>query len=237
MASDVLALIPARAGSKGIPNKNFGSLDGVPPVTRAVVCAAVAGIPNIVVSSDVTGLVSDLGSVRFLQRPPELAADTSAMIDVVKHALSEIPGPSDQIILLVQPTQVLRQPKHLRAAIELLESSDADSVISVVEIPRTHHPELVIVFDEELRPNPGTITARRWAGRWDEFLMPTRRQDVEQPYIRDGTVYAFRRATVRRYDTIYGENVRPLIIDPSETCALDTPSDWAEAERRLRAQA
>jgi CMP-N-acetylneuraminic acid synthetase len=66
--------------------------------------------------------------------------------------------------------------------------------------------------------------------------IPPRRQDMARGYKRDGTVYAFWRETVA-YGDIYGADVVPLIIPPEETCPLDTPADWAEAERRLRERA
>jgi CMP-N-acetylneuraminic acid synthetase len=64
----------------------------------------------------------------------------------------------------------------------------------------------------------------------------TRRQDVRPAFSREGTVYAFRRSTLERYGSIYGEDCRPLVIDPAESLSIDTPEDWAEAERRLRSR-
>jgi len=66
--------------------------------------------------------------------------------------------------------------------------------------------------------------------------LPTRRQDVEQAYIRDGTVYAFWRKTVERYRSIYGYVAAPLIIPPEDTCELDDESQWAALEQRWRAR-
>ena len=227
---NVLALIPARAGSKGIPGKNFKPLAGRTPLVRAAVCAWQAGISETVVSSDhplgVT-VMTDEFTARRLDRPAGLAQDDTPMIDVVKHALAAIPGPPDQIILLVQPTQPLRQPKHLQQAVALLQETQADSVVSVVELPRSHSYELLVA----IRSGGGYLhpCGSTWSDR------PQRRQDAEPSYLCDGTVYAFRRHTVTKYGygTIYGKHVRPLIIPAEETCALDTPEDWAEAERRL----
>ena len=219
---NVLALIPARAGSRGIQNKNFKPLAGLSPLDRVRDLCGRLGL-RYVVSSD-----CDLGLVgpSWLRRPSELAQDDTPMVDVVQHALAAIPGPEDQIILLVQPTQPLRQPKHLQMAITLLQWSEADSVVSVVELPRTHHPDwqgsviggLLVTWDRQA-----------WS------TVPSGRQALRPTYIRDGTVYAFWRRTVTEHGSIYGEDVRPLIIPPEETCALDTPLDWAEAERRLSA--
>lgn len=149
------------------------------------------------------------------------------MVDVVRHALEAVPGEPEDIWCLLQPTQPLRAPAHVQAAIDLLRSSGADSVVSVVPLPATHHPDVALRIIEDGRLCPfDDVTLE---------MLPTRRQAIAPPaYIRDGTVYAFRRATVTRWRNIYGLDVRPLVIPASETCALDTPEDWAEAERRLQ---
>ena len=252
--SAVLALIPARSGSKGIPNKNFAPLAGAAPVCRAIRCAAaVEGIVQVVVTSDRQNSPDLKDSMRFiydcctgggkvclLDRPAELAQDDTPMIDVVKHALAAIPGPPDQIILLIQPTQPLRKPLHLTQAVDLLRSSGADSVVSVVELPLTHSPHFACFVAADADGEP-YLVPWLWEHdfkhsdklfRWQD--MP-RRQDARPAHIRDGTVYAFWRNTVEQYGHIYGRDVRPLIIPASETCSLDTPEDWSEVERRLRA--
>ena len=218
---NVLAIVPARTGSKGIPHKNFRELAGLRPLDRAVRCASAAGVEDIVISSDAP---CD-GIYHWLQCAPPLHTDECPMIDVVKDALARVPGPPDQIIVLLQPTQPLRQPKHVQAAIQAL-TGDWDSVVSVTPIPRTHAPDFVLMY------GPATLNVSPWSGKpWS--AAPGTRQAVPQPYVRDGTVYAFRRQTVEQHGNIYGEYVRGLIIPPEETCSLDTLADWAEAERRL----
>lgn len=250
--ADVLALIPARAGSKGIPNKNFRELVGVSPVRRAVRIASQVGCNPIVLSTDYfvePARYSGIEHFRFLNRPPALATDSAPMIDVVRHVLSKTRGPANQIVVLLQPTQPLRSAAQVQAAIQLLRDHPAiDSVVSVVEIPQAHRPEFVLhrVSDGFLSPWLFSREQRNDV-YWDEI--PARRQDAEPAYIRDGTVYAFRRRNVwvnRKKpqagrpdgdcdDSFYGRLVLPLIIPPEETCPLDTPEDWANAERRLRA--
>lgn len=225
----VLALVPARSGSKGCPGKNLRKLGGQSLLCRATTCAqAVADM--VIVSTDIIGAcdeVGDLSHVYICARPPELAQDDTSMVDVVKHVLglqftdrwgnsAHVYGDSpDDIWLIVQPTQPFRQPKHLRAAIELLEQTGADSVVSVVEAPSPD--KLCRIVDGRL-------------------VIPSteRRQDAKPAYKRDGTVYAFRRRTVDTYQNIYGQDVRPLIIPAEESCELDTEQDWQDVERRWR---
>lgn len=224
----VLALIPARSGSKGIANKNFRTFGGTCLAQLAYECALAAGCDPIVLTTDVefSGAVAIPPAV-LLKRPPDLASDTAAMVDVVKHALGEIAGQPDDVILLVQPTQPLRRPEHLKAAIALLQASGADSVVSVVPVPLTHSPDLVC----EIEPS-GRLAG--WGHEYVGVYQPTRRQDARRAYIRDGTVYAFRRQTVERFGDIYGYDVRPLLIDPADSCELDTEADWLEVERRWK---
>ena len=224
----VLAIIPARAGSKGIPNKNTRPLNGESPLSRAIYCASHVAA-HVAVTSDCPTPWSGRSvhqNVMLLRRPPELAQDDTPMIAVVRHVLEQIPGPPDQPIVLLQPTQPLRRPEHVTQALALL-TPDVDSVVSVVELPRTHNPEWqYTIRGDRLEHWPDTFGG----------LGVACRQDLAPTYIRDGTVYAFWRRTVTEHGSIYGSLKKALIIDPADTCPLDTEADWLEAERRLRAR-
>jgi CMP-N-acetylneuraminic acid synthetase len=236
--SAVLAIVPARLGSKGVPGKNFRPLAGLSPLTRAVLCAHAACGTWPVVTSDADQFTDGPDAdCRWLQRPPALAQDDTPMSDVVRHVLEAVPGPKDEIIVLLQPTQPLRTVAHVRAAIALLQSSGADSVVSVAEVPDQWRPDTLCEIDQ-LPGHPDQLTPYRWwcecgPGNW--ATIPATRQAAGRAWYRDGTVYAFTRATIVEHGTIYGEDVRPLIIKPEDTCPLDTPAEWAEAERRIRA--
>jgi CMP-N,N'-diacetyllegionaminic acid synthase len=230
----VLAIIPARSGSKGCPGKNFRTLGDRTLVGWAAKAAREAGITERWVSSDVGFRDVADGFVRHLWRPPELAQDDTPMIAVVQHALAQVPGPEDQIIVLLQPTQPFRTPEHVRQAMALLQETQADSVVSVVELPASHHPEYAChIMDRQLYAIQ--FSDESWSC-YSVSRQPTRRQDVGPVYRRDGTVYACWRKTVSRHGTIYGEDVRPLIIPPEESCELDTEADWQAVETRWNAQ-
>jgi CMP-N,N'-diacetyllegionaminic acid synthase len=222
----VLALIPARSGSKGIPGKNWRKLGGKTLVMLARDCARNAGCETVVTSSDAFTFTDTYrgGCIDIqLQRPAELAQDNTPMIAVVQHALEQIPGPDDQIVILLQPTQPLRTVAHVQTAIARLRETQADSVVSVVDIG---------VRDQILYSNH--LGRLRHLADWQCFdTEPTRRQDQDRAYRRDGTCYAFRRETVTEYGTIYGHDVVPLIIPAHETVELDTMADWAALEARF----
>jgi len=224
----VLGLVPARGGSKGVPGKNVRPLAGHTLLEYTARAARESGVIDRVILSTDSPEIADAGRRAGLEvpfmRPAALAADNTPMLPVIEHALAEIArgGWSPDIIVLLQPTSPLRRPVHIRDAVHLLRDTGADSVVTVVEVPRHQSPDYVMRMD---------------GGRLKPFLPEgariTRRQDARPAYSRDGTVYAFRRATVERFGGIYGDDCRPLLIDANESLSIDSPADWDEAERVL----
>lgn len=224
----VLALVPARGGSKGIPGKNIRPLAGrtlLEYVARAASASQV--VDRIVLSTDDPGIAAEgrrVGlEVPFL-RPAELAADETPMLPVIAHAVDALAqqGWSPDIVVLLQPTSPLRRPAHIRAAVEELRASGADSVVTVVELPRHLSPDYVMRIEQG-----------RLVPFLEEGARVTRRQDARPAFVRDGTVYAFWRRTLTATGSIYGRTCRPLILPAAESLTLDTPDDWLDAERRL----
>jgi CMP-N,N'-diacetyllegionaminic acid synthase len=227
-SSGVLGLIPARGGSKGVPGKNVRLLGGKPLVAHAAAVARESGVIDRVLLSTDDVDIADAGrraglDVPFL-RPASLAADDTPMLPVIQHAVAALGdmGWDAEIVVLLQPTSPLRTAAHIRAAVALLRQTGADSVVTVVEVPRHLSPDYVMRIDEgRLRPF------------LPEGARVTRRQDARAAYSRDGTVYACWRRTLDRFGDIYGNDCRPLVIDAAESLSIDSPADWDEAERRL----
>lgn len=228
----VLALIPARGGSKGIPDKNIRPLAGRTLVQYAAQAASASGVVDrIVLSTDSERIAAEgrrIGiEVPFI-RPLELAGDETPMFPVIEHAVDflEQRGWQPDIIVLLQPTSPLRRPDHIRSAVQQLRDGSADSVVTVVELPRHLSPDYVMRIED---------------GRLVPFLPEgaavTRRQDARPACVRDGTVYAFWTQTMRETRSIYGRDCRPLVLPARESLAIDTLEDWDEAVRRLAAVA
>jgi CMP-N-acetylneuraminic acid synthetase len=224
----VLGLVPARGGSKGVPGKNTRPLAGRPLLEYTARAALASGVLHRVILSTDSAEIADCGrriglEVPFM-RPAALAEDDTPMLPVVEHALDELgrQGWEPALVVLLQPTSPLRTPAHIRAAVELLRQTGADSVVSVVAVPPHLSPDYVMRIDEgRLRPFlPGGARV-------------TRRQDARPAYVRDGTVYAFRTAALRRFGSLYGDDCRPLLLDAAESLSIDTAADWAAAERAL----
>lgn len=224
----VLGLVPARGGSKGVPGKNVRPLAGRTLLDYAAAAARDSGvIDRLVLSTDAVE-IADAGrragiEVPFM-RPAALAQDDTPMLAVIRHALDTLAaaGWTPDVIVLLQPTSPLRRPAHVRDAVTMLRETRADSVVTVVELPRHLSPDYVMrIEDGLLRPF------------LPEGARLTRRQDARPAFSRDGTVYTCWRETIERFGTIYGERCHPLIVSAADSLSIDSAEDWADAERRL----
>jgi CMP-N,N'-diacetyllegionaminic acid synthase len=224
----VLGLVPARSGSKGVPGKNVRPLAGRTLLEYTARAARDSGVLDRVILSTDASEIAEAGrragiEVPFM-RPAALAADDTPMVPVIEHALAEVSrqGWLPDLVVLLQPTSPLRRPDHIRAAVNLLRETGADSVVTVIEVPRHLSPDYVMrIEDGHLKPF------------LPDGARVTRRQDARPAYSRDGTVYAFRRSTIEKSGGIYGDDCRPLLIDACDSLSIDSPADWDEAERLL----
>jgi CMP-N-acetylneuraminic acid synthetase len=227
MSELILGLVPARAGSKGVPDKNLRPLAGRPLLDYTAESARASGvIDRLVLSTDSPAIAAvgrEAGMEVPFERPADLARDDTPMLPVIQHALQQLAGQGWQpdILVLLQPTSPLRRGDHIRDAVTMLRDTGADSVVSVVEMPRHLSPDFVLRLDE---------------GRLRPFLdgpRVTRRQDARASFARDGTVYVCWRATLERFGDIYGQDCRPIINRPGSSVSIDSPDDWDAAERAL----
>ena len=158
-ADTVLAIVPARGGSKGVPGKNLRPLAGRLLIEYATEAARRSGVVDRTILSTDSAEIADAGrrigmDVPFV-RPAELSQDESPMLGVIQHAVRELEtrGFTPQIVVLLQPTSPLRRPEHVRKAVELLRETGADSVVTVVEVPKHLSPDYVMRIDNGvLRP-------------------------------------------------------------------------------------
>jgi len=231
----VLGVVPARGGSKGVPRKNIAPLGDRPLIAHTL--AAVAGATRLartVVSTDdeeIADVAKQWGAdVPFL-RPAELAGDTAAAIPNIQHALRTVEEHGDEpydAVLMLQPTAPFRQATHIDRAIELLEASGADSVISVVDV-EAHHPARMKYIDGDRLVDPPFGEARENQNR----------QELEPMYLRNGAIYLTRR-DVLLGGSFKGNDCRALIMPALRSVNIDTPLDlryaaWLLAEGLLPA--
>jgi CMP-N,N'-diacetyllegionaminic acid synthase len=228
----VLGLIPARGGSKGVPRKNVRSLAGRPLLAYTVDAALAADrLDRVVLTTDdeeIAAVGRQLGvDVPFL-RPAELAGDRTPTLPVVQHALAALEAAGDRFdaVCLLQPTNPLRPPGLVDACVEELERTGADAVVSVLRVPAEHHPAWVYLSDAEGRLRLSTGDAAPIA----------RRQDLPPAFHREGSVYVTRRDVVVERDSLYGDHVVGVEVDPASSVNIDDLDDWRRAEDLLAAR-
>jgi len=229
---NVLGIIPARGGSKGIPDKNLRELAGKPLLAYTREAANNSGvIDRLVLSTDSTA-IADLGrrlgiEVPFM-RPAELAGDESPMLGVLQHGVAQLEseGWRPDAVVLLQPTSPLRRPEHIRAVVEMLIDGNCDSVVSVMEIPSLFAPQKALTIREG------------WLKFWSEDgNQIIRRQQTNPTYAREGSVYACWRDVLMNKGSLYGEKCLPYVIPAAEALSLDTIDDWHRAETELKREA
>jgi CMP-N-acetylneuraminic acid synthetase len=222
-----LGLVPARGGSKSIPLKNVRPLGGRPLIAWALEAIAASGVVDrTVVTTDderIAAAARAAGAdVPFL-RPPELAADDSPTAAAVEHALrwlAEHEGAEPDCVLLVQPTEPFVRPEQIRDTLELMLERGADSAITVVPVPRNHHPFHVRVLDAD--------GALEFADPERHYAHP-RRQD-DPPRWAFGNLYWFRREAFLASGRIETGRRVGLPIDALSALDLNDEDDWALAE-------
>jgi CMP-N-acetylneuraminic acid synthetase len=229
--TEILALIPARGGSKGIPGKNIRLLGGRPLIDYA--WAAASGCPSVtrtIVDTDseaIATVARQRGMETPYLRPAELAQDATPTIEVVIHALrwlAEQQGYRPEIVLLLQPTAPLRTSTHLSESLQRLQSEpDADAIVSVSAVPAHYSPLWQYQLDEgRLRlfcgGAPGDVVRRR--------------QELPPTYIRNGAIYATRTETLLR-GSLYGEHCLAYEMPADLHLNIDTWEDWQRAETLL----
>lgn len=219
----VLALIPARGGSKGIPRKNIAPIAGRPLIAWTIAAALAARVDAVVVSTDdadIAEIARAAGaSVPFL-RPAALAQDDTPGLDPVLHALDMLPG-YEQVMLL-QPTSPLRTAADIDAALAL-GRADALSVVSVTEAAT--HPYWTYTLDGEGRMVP-LVDADKGA----------RRQDLPVVHALNGAIYLADAAWLRAGRRFVDGGTRAYVMPPERSVDIDTPFDWLVAEALLKAR-
>lgn len=225
----VFALIPARAGSKGVPRKNLRLVYGKPLISWTIEAALAARcLDRITVSSDDDAILEIAGGyhgVVPLPRPAALAADASPIIPVIAHALEDAERTQHiryDAILLLQPTAPIREPAHISEAIAGLQMG-INAVISVCEM-------------QDLHP------ARMYRRMDDGGLVPmipeyeqARRQDIPPAYYRNGSIYIVRREAFESQGAVMAKPAFGYVMPQRYLLNIDEPRDLIVAEALVAA--
>lgn len=229
----VIGLIPARGGSKGVSRKNVRHLCGKPLLQYTADAALAAHrLDHVIVSTDdetIAAVARECGiDVPFL-RPASLAEDETPMIPVVQHALEwfQHQGTSFDAVCLLQPTNPLRLAADIDGAVDLLEQTQADSVISFVEVGEKHPARMKLIDADGRVLDPPF--AERFEGQ--------RRQELPPLYLREGSIYLTRTTVLMQQNSFKGTDCRAWLIPVERACNIDTPFDLRLAEWMISSQA
>jgi N-acylneuraminate cytidylyltransferase len=231
MSGGVLALIPARGGSKGIPRKNILPIAGKPLIAWSIAHALEsARIDRVVVSTDdaeIAAIAEAWGAEVPFLRPPELADDLSPDIDAARHALERLADESyePEIVVHLRATGPVRLVADIDAAVDLLVAHpDADAVRSVTLAHQTPYKMWRLADDGTMEP---LLTV---PGVPDCQSQP--RQRLPRAYWQNGYVDVFRPRAVLEHGSMWGRRVLPFVVETT-TYELDYPEDIARVERAL----
>jgi CMP-N,N'-diacetyllegionaminic acid synthase len=227
---EILGVIPARGGSKGVPRKNIRPLAGKPLIHYTLESARKSRLLNrVVVSTDdeeIAELTNNMGS-EVLMRPDTLARDDTPMVPVIQHVLSSLAedGYRPEIIVVLQPTAPLRRAEHIDGCLDLMSKSSANSVVSVSPIPAHFHPNWQFIVSEhgELQTFSGQ--------RLDEIQ--ARRQELSITYTRNGAMYAVRRSAFNECESLLAPPCIAYIMAFEDSVNVDSEEDFWVAERYL----
>lgn len=222
----VLGIVPARGGSKRIPNKNLYPLGGIPLICHCLRAAKKCSlIDRLVVSTEDEAIaeVAKKEGVEVIKRPVELAQDNTPTLPVIKHVITELDNASfyADIILTVQPTYPFITVENIEKAINAFsENGDFDSATTVTKAPFKYHPYNARKINED-----GTIS----------FMFPEEKKKCPNsqsapPVYFFGNLYVSKRATIFEKDSLYGDKSFPIEVDNIEGFDIDDMFDMEMAE-------
>lgn len=221
--SEVLALIPARGGSKGIARKNLVELDGKPLVVHSIGHAlAAARVSRVVVSTEdeeIAKVARAAGAEVPFRRPPELAADETLDWPVFAHALAAlaVEGYQPDLVVHLRPTTPHREASWIDACVDLLMAHEqADSVRSVS--PPSQHPYRVFRLGED-----GFLDPIMKHEHPEPYVL--RRQDQPAMYYYNCVIDVAWRRTIEGQQSMTGSRILPYVMRAEDVFDIDTPRD------------
>ena len=229
---DILGVIPARGGSKGIPRKNLVPLGGRPLI--AYTCDAARAsrrLTRVLISTDdeeIAAVGRTLGVTTPFLRPALLGGDETPIVDVLLDlvaTLAQREAYRPDVLVLLQPTSPFRRAADIDAAIALLDDSAADSVVTVIPVPHQFTPSSLMRLEGD-----------RLLPALDGDL-PSRRQDKPRLFARNGpAVVAVRTSVLVARRTLYGPDTRALVMSREDSLDIDDSFDVTMAESLMAAR-
>ncbi len=227
---NIVALIPARGGSKGILRKNLVPLGGRPLIAHTIACALnVSSIQDVYVSTDddeIAAVSETFGASAPFRRPSSSSGDNAPMVAVIQHFLDwvESAGRNPAAVVLLQPTSPLREPASVEAAIRLFCETGAESVVSIVDVAHNCAPGSLL-----RRSADGRVAAA-----FPEEGMALRRQDKPRLFARNGPAVLVIKPELAKSGRLYSGNTFGCVMNKRESFDIDDREDLEIAEALLR---
>jgi CMP-N,N'-diacetyllegionaminic acid synthase len=225
----VLAVIPARGGSKGVPNKNIRLLAGKPLIEYSIASAIESRVVDRVVVSTDSKVIAETAAragALVVSRPAEISGDDSLVTDAIRHVVGQIEamGEEYEFILLLEPTSPLRSPEDIQKAVQLLRSPGIDSVASFSET-KTPPARIWRIENGNVQPFiPGS----------NAFLP---RQKLEKGYYINGIIYGFKTSDLKKNPgtaSLFFGRTAPIIVENERIIDIDSEMDFTVAEVLLK---
>ncbi|HWB24244.1 MAG TPA: acylneuraminate cytidylyltransferase family protein [Chitinophagaceae bacterium] len=227
----ILAIIPARRGSKGVPGKNSKMLNGTPLIDYTINAAKSSRLLSRCIISTDSEEIAAIGAQNGVEapfiRPSHLAQDDTPTLPVVQHAINFFAdrGEAFDAVCILQPTYPFRVPGFIDMCIQKFIETGADTLISVLPVPHQYNPHWVFEKNENGFLHIATN---------DEIIIP-RRQQLPEAFIRDGNIYIAKTRLVMDASSLFGKNIAFEISGAGWYVNIDTPADWDVAEQKAAA--
>ncbi len=226
----ILTIIPARGGSKGVPEKNIKLLGGKPLLSYTTEIALQSKLlTDVIVSSEddkIIEIAKTLGVKVPFVRSTELSQDNTPTIEVMIHALEWYNSENIffDAVCLLQVTSPFRTVAFLDKAIDKFISSGCDSLVSVQKVPHEFNPHWAFEVNEEGNLKIAT----------GETEIISRRQELPMAYHRDGSIYITKTEVLLQQHSLYGKSIGYIESDPEFYVNIDTLDDWEKAESMIK---
>lgn len=220
MSFEIIAIIPARGGSKGIPRKNLVPLAGRLLLTYTIDSALASKyVTRVIVSTDddeIAGFAASNGA-EVIHRPKEIAGDEASSESALQHVVEQLEaeGSVPDLIVFLQATSPLRAPGEIDAAVQHLIDEQADSLFSACRI----HGFVWRRTGDELR----SMTY--------DFGNRQRRQEIGSDWLENGSIYVFKPRVLRDFDNRLGGKIAIYEMDPLHSFQVDEPGDIERIEK------
>jgi len=228
MKKRILGVIPARGGSKGVPDKNIYQLSGKPLIAYTIEAGLKSRLlTDMIVSTNsqkIKEVAVQYGATVPFMRPEELSNDSTLAIPTIQHAVAayeDVVGYRYDYIIMLQPTAPLRRSEDIDNSLQELIDKNADSIISVVNVDNFHPIKMKVIKDNYLYDFQET----------GQENPP--RQELPPVYIVNGAIYATKRNVFMEEDTFKGKRCLPYVMPDEKSVNIDKIADFITADYYL----